>query len=136
MRAVNRITESDPAAKRRFFRADELEEYRSPMWQAVAPYRRPDLTRSAAALMKDAPAFGSACRRVTVEWPKSTEAAITTPSLNYQAWIGHAASALVLGCPEDLTRQAWRTLSDDEQRLANEAAMVAINAWRAAHAAQ
>jgi hypothetical protein len=68
-------------------------------------------------------------QRVIKEWPISCENALTDYSLNRKAWVGHAACALALGCPEDITRQAWKELTYEQQLLANKEADGAIKAW-------
>lgn len=74
--------------------------------------------------------YGKYMRRVVDEWPISTENALTDPHLNHRAWLGHAAAALALRCPEDITRQAWKYLTDEQKLLANQEADRAISAWR------
>jgi hypothetical protein len=68
-------------------------------------------------------------RRVTEEWRNSCVNALTDYSLNRRAWIGHAACALALRCPEDITRHAWSFLSNEQQILANKQANRAIQSW-------
>ena len=92
------------------------------------------LIQMASNLMKNPEAFEAACREVLTAWPNSVAAALTTPSMNYQAWIGHAAGAIAIGASEDLMRQGWRLLTEAEQLSANAAALVVIDDWRAANA--
>ena len=66
---------------------------------------------------------------VVNHWPVSCENALTDYSLNRKAWIGHAACALAINCPEDIVRQAWKELSYEQQLLANEEARKAIQVW-------
>lgn len=73
--------------------------------------------------------YGEYMRRVVREWTVSCENALTNSTLNKKAWIGHAACALALGCPEDITRLAWGYLSDEQRLLANEEAARAIRSW-------
>lgn len=77
--------------------------------------------------------YGSFMMRVIVEWPISCENALTDSALNQKAWIGHAACALALGCPEDITREAWGHLTDEQRLLANKEADRAIRCWRYAY---
>lgn len=77
--------------------------------------------------------YGSYMRRVIVEWPISCENALTDYSLNRRAWLGHAAVALALQLPEDVTREAWKHLSDEQQLLANKEASRAIQRWEHAY---
>ena len=73
--------------------------------------------------------YGRYMRRVTLEWPNSCINALTDYNLNRKAWIGHAATALALRCPEDITRQAWGLLTDEQRILANRQADRAIQSW-------
>lgn len=73
--------------------------------------------------------YGSYMRRVINEWPISCENAFTDPHLNHKAWLGHAACALYAKIPEDVTREAWRRLTHEQQLLANNQARAAIQSW-------
>ena len=73
--------------------------------------------------------YGRYMQRVTREWPNSCANALTDSNLNRRAWIGHAACALALRCPEDITRQAWSLLTDEQRILANGQADRAIQSW-------
>ena len=73
--------------------------------------------------------YGRYMQRVTLEWPNSCMNALTDYNLNRKAWIGHAACALALRCPEDITRQAWGLLTDEQRILANRQANRAIQSW-------
>ena len=77
----------------------------------------------------DAKLYGSYMLRVIREWPVSCENALTDNLLNKKAWVGHAAVALALGIPEDITRDAWGHLDDEQQLLANKEASRAIQTW-------
>lgn len=73
--------------------------------------------------------YGEYMTRVVNEWVFSCENALTDYHMNRKAWVGHAACALALRCPEDITRQAWKELSFEQQYLANQEASRAIRAW-------
>ena len=73
--------------------------------------------------------YGHYMVRVTNEWPISCENALTDHHLNRRAWLGHAACALYGRIPEDVTREAWRHLSNEQQLLANNQASKAIRDW-------
>ena len=73
--------------------------------------------------------YGRYMQRVTMEWPNSCLNALTDYNLNRKAWIGHAACALALRCPEDITRQAWGLLHNEQRILANRQAERTIYAW-------
>ena len=73
--------------------------------------------------------YGFYMTRVVNEWPVSCENALTDYYMNRKAWIGHAAVALALNMPEDITRQAWKGLNYEQQYLANKEAIRAISSW-------
>ena len=73
--------------------------------------------------------YGSYMLRVIKEWPISCENALTDNNLNKKAWVGHAACALAIGCPEHITREAWGHLAYEQQFLANKEADRAIWIW-------
>lgn len=78
--------------------------------------------------------YGSYMDRVIEEWPISCENALTDYNLNRRAWLGHAAVALALNIPEDITRKAWGVLTDEQRLLANREAERAIQQWEKSYA--
>lgn len=107
----------------------KCEEYRTNMWKSVPPVERQPIVDKSAALMIDVPAFKAAMVRTVHEWPHSCEAALTATVINHQAWLGHAGCAINHNAPEELTRLAWRTLTEEQQALANNAADEAKAIW-------
>lgn len=99
------------------------------MWKSVPVEDRDGYIKKSAELMIDTPAFFNAMCRAIDEWPNSCEAALTASTMNHQAWMGHAGCAINHDAPEDLTRLAWRTLSQHQQDKANDAADRAIAYW-------
>lgn len=73
--------------------------------------------------------YGAWMMRVIAEWPISCEHNLTDVSQNRRAWVGHAAVCLAIGIPEDVVREAWGSLTDEQRRLANLQADKAIKAW-------
>lgn len=82
----------------------------------------------------DAEQYGHYMMRVVNEWPISCENALTDYALSQKAWIGHAACALAMHCPEDIVRLAWGKLKDEQQFLANAKAARAIQEWSITYA--
>lgn len=78
--------------------------------------------------------YGKHMMRVIKEWPYSCENALTDNSINKKAWIGHAACALAMLCPEDIVRKAWGYLTDEQRLLANGQAIAAIGHWQSDYA--
>lgn len=113
--------------KRIWLPIDTWEEIGFNMWGEVAS-RRLHLQR-AVIFTGNHRLYGRYMQRVTVEWPNSCINALTDYNLNRKAWIGHAACALALRCPENITRQAWGLLTNEQRILANRKADRAIQSW-------
>lgn len=90
---------------------------------------RQPMIDASAALMLDCDAFERAMCLAVERWPFSCEAALTASVINHRAWLGHAGCAISHNAPEDLTRLAWRTLTQAQQDAANAAADRAIEYW-------
>lgn len=73
--------------------------------------------------------YGEHMKRVAKEWKHSCEHNLSNTTQNRRAWIGHAACALAFGCPEDITREAWKFLTESQQNEANDVADLAILEW-------
>lgn len=73
--------------------------------------------------------YGRFMMKVANEWIKSCEHNLSNTTQNRKAWIGHAACAFALGCPEDITREAWGHLNQEQQDKANGVAQEAIEYW-------
>lgn len=71
--------------------------------------------------------------KVADSWEYSCEHNLTDSGINKQAWIGHAACCLAIGCPEYITRQAWWHLTKQQQDDANKKADEAIRYWEDKH---
>jgi hypothetical protein len=106
----------------------EWEEVAHNMWGEATDKKT--ALETAIAFTGDHELYGQYMRRVCEEWPVSCENALTDPYLNQKAWVGHAAVALAHGIPEDITREAWRFLTDEQKYLANKEAEQAIKAWK------
>lgn len=122
--------------KRIFHRFELCEEFKTDMWRMVPIEKREALQEYSRNLMIEYDCFEQVCRKVVDEWPFSCESNLTASSINHQVWIGHAACAINHNAPEDITRLAWRTLTEEQQDLANLAADNAIEYWREKHIAK
>jgi hypothetical protein len=99
------------------------------MWRKVSAAERIELLENARVFTGDASLYGSWMIRVTVDWPISCEQNLGFMGQNRQAWIGHAACCHAIQCPEDVTRQAWWLLTQDQRDAANAVADESIEAW-------
>lgn len=113
--------------KRVYHPVEEWEEIAHNMWGRVDD--RAAMLALAIEFTGNHALYGEYMRQVVETWPISCENALTDENLNQKAWVGHAACALALGCPEDITRKAWGYLSDEQQLLANREATKAIAIW-------
>lgn len=73
--------------------------------------------------------YGSWMMKVAELWRHSCEHNLTKFDTNRKAWIGHAAVAMAIQCPEDIVREAWGHLTKEQQDQANAQAQRAIEHW-------
>jgi hypothetical protein len=99
------------------------------MWRRVWGKERAELLTQAIAFTGNAEDYGAAMLRVIEEFPIASEHNLTDLAQNRQAWIGHAACYLALDLPEDIVREAWGQLTQDQRDAANAVADIAIAAW-------
>jgi hypothetical protein len=103
------------------------EEVSHNMWGSVDD--REAYIQNAIAFTGNHKRYGKYMRRVVKEWKYSCEHNLSNITQNRRAWIGHAAAALALRCPEDIVREAWWHLTDQQRELANNEADKAIDIW-------
>lgn len=113
--------------KRVWVRCELWEELTHNMWGTVDS--RAEYLQKAIEFTGNHRLYGSYMIRVVNEWKHSCLNALTDDSLNQKAWVGHAACALAIRCPEYITRQAWGYLSNVQRELANIQAKKAIQLW-------
>ena len=107
------------------------EEVKRNMWGDCS--HRKTWLQIAIAFTGNADLYGEWMRKVADSWPNSCEHNLTK-SGDKRPWIGHAAVALAIGCPEDIVREAWAHLSEEQQIKANKKAEEAIEYWRGKNA--
>lgn len=114
----------------------DWEDYQNGMWRSVYGEERKALLAKAIKFTGNAELYGSYMARVIQEWPVGCEHNLTDTGSNRKAWIGHAACCLAIGCPEDITREAWGHLTTQQQDEANLQAQKYIEIWEANHEAK
>ena len=119
--------------KRVYHHFSKCEEFTGGMWRKVSGKEREKLLQAAADLMKDSTAFKVAMIQAVEQWPYSCEQNLTASSINHKAWMGHAGCCIAINSPEEVTRLAWHTLTEDEQDKANAVADEAIEIWRSGY---
>jgi hypothetical protein len=90
--------------------------------------------KRAIAFTADHELYGSWMLKVADQWQYSCEHHLTKLETNRKPWIGHAAVALAIQCPEDIVREAWGHLSKEQQDAANHKAKTAIEYWEMTYA--
>lgn len=111
----------------------DWEDWRAGMWRVVSGKERKQLFEKAIAFTGNAELYGSYMRRVIVEWPKACEHNLTERSMNRLAWVGHAATCLAIGAPEDVTREAWAFLTHQQRTDADAQALDSVSQWERMH---
>ena len=114
---------------REYVRVELWEEVPANMWGEVAD--NDAAIEAAVKFTGDHNLYGAYMERVISEWPNSCRNALTDYQINRKAWLGHAAVAMALRIPEDITRIAWGMLTDEQRILANKEAARFIAAWEA-----
>jgi hypothetical protein len=103
------------------------EEYEHNMWGAVND--RAKFLKLAIKFTGDHKLYGRFMIQVIQKWKYSCEHNLSNLTQNRRAWIGHAACAIAHQIPEDIVREAWSHLTEEQQYLANKEADRAIEAW-------
>lgn len=99
------------------------------MWDATPSEDRVELLAQAIKFTGNAKLYGEWMLKVLDQWPVSCEQNLSNISANRRAWIGHAASYLAVKATEDVTREAWGHLTQEQQDEANGMADEAIREW-------
>ena len=105
------------------------EDYQFGMWQKIPSYAERSYLKAAMEFTGDAELYGKYMIRAINEWPFGCEHNLSCAGMNRQAWIGHAATCIAIGCPEYITRLAWHQLTQEQQDKANAKADIAIKIW-------
>lgn len=121
--------------KRIYYPYNDWEEVKFGMYKAVTgevPRKR--LLKKAIELLSNPEKLKAYMAQTVTFWPCSTERNLTTPGLNKQAWLGQAACCLYGNVPDDITKEAWSTLNDEQKALANDAADQVYQKWETDYA--
>lgn len=68
-------------------------------------------------------------KEVTVRWKVATEHVFTNITCNRKSWLGQSACHLFAGVKEDETREAWKYLTIEQRKKANDIAKEVIKEW-------
>lgn len=114
-----------------FFHYTQWEDYKNGMYRIFSgtDNERLGLVSSARELLGNPEQLLHEMVTVAFEWPISASVNLSNASRNRQAWLGQAACCHFSGCPEELTREAWNTITQDQQKAANDVADRVSLAW-------
>ena len=115
--------------KRVYHHYTKCEEYQSTMWKDIDSKQKHLLMNLSIDLLSNPDRFYDTCLEIIKNWIYSCEANFTAPTINSQAWLGAAACAINHGANEEVTKLAWRQLTQDQQLEANLIADKVINLW-------
>lgn len=116
--------------KRIYHHFSKCEEFKSIMWQSSLGIDKEEKISQCVKFMSDCDVFESFMIAVINEWPISCEANLTNSGINQVAWLGQAAAAIGIECPEDITKEAWGKLTQEQMDSANNAAKRQIKKWK------
>lgn len=110
------------------------EDYQNGMYRTLSGDEKREYLKTATDFTGNAELYGSWMLKVLEAWPVSCEQNLTDTGMNRRAWVGHAACCLATSCPEDITREAWGSLTQQQQDDANAKADQAIAIWESRYA--
>jgi hypothetical protein len=110
------------------------EDFQNGMYRTINGQERKEYLDRAIKFTGDHELYGASMLEVVKHWPVSCEQNLSSITMNRQAWIGHAGCCLAIGCPDDITREAWGNLTQEQQDLANAKADEAIALWEVEYA--
>lgn len=111
----------------------EWEDWLSGMWCKVEASEVDELLKCAIEFTGDWQRYGAAMREVVFAWPRTMLNHLTNSSINQRAFVGHCAVCFKIQIPENVTRAAWKHLTDEQRLNADKAAQQAIDSWKIWH---
>lgn len=105
------------------------EDWQNGMWRDVSGDDRMKYLEQAIEFTGDYKLYGKWMKIAVKKWAYSCLHNLSNTSINRQAFIGHCACCLAIGCPEHITRLAWHRLTQKQQDDANKQADEAIALW-------
>ncbi len=88
-----------------------------------------DLQAECRALLADEDCFREAAVEMLREWPEAARHNLVRLVSGKNAWLGQATCCYSLGASAQTVRDAWGTLTNDEQRAANRVAVEVRERW-------
>ncbi len=92
------------------------------MWRSLPKEQEEEVLCKAIEFTGNHELYGDAMKKVIFLWENSMKHFLSNPSVNKKAYIGHCAAQYAINCPEYITRQAWKHLSENQRILADKVA--------------
>jgi hypothetical protein len=115
--------------KRIYHNYNKWEDWQNGMYSTKNTDNDKNLIREARMLLSSSSGFCEVAEKMVDKWQYSSEQNLTDRSRNRRAWIGQASCCFGLGASEQLTKIAWRKLSQERQNVANNVAEFVIKNW-------
>lgn len=107
----------------------EWEDWKIGMWNKLAKDKEPEMLIKAINFTGNHIKYGEAMAKVIISWPRTMLNSLSNVSINRKAFLGHCACTYEFGCPEYITRMAWRELNNNQRYEADKVAQLNINKW-------
>lgn len=105
------------------------EDWHNGMWNKMEKEQESEMLQKSIEFTGNWLLYGAAMIKVVELWPLTMLNNLTNPSINKRAFLGHCACCMEIGCPEYITRMAWRQLTDRQRFDADEIAQIVIEEW-------
>jgi hypothetical protein len=93
----------------------EWEDYKNGMWRKLPKEDESNMLTKCIEFTGDWRKYGEAMRKVIEAWPKTMLNSLSNKSQNRRAFVGHCACSFEFDCPEYITRQAWKELTNQQR---------------------
>lgn len=108
----------------------DWEDWKHGMWRKLPKEQEAEMLERCIEFTGNWVLYGEWMQRVVQEWPLTMLNSLTNPSVNKRAFIGHCACSLAFGCPEYITRMAWKELTDQQRLDADDIAEITYHEWK------
>lgn len=105
------------------------EDWHNGMWNKIEKEQESEMLQKSIEFTGNWVLYGAAMIKVVELWPLTMLNNLTNPSINKRAFLGHCACCMEIGCPEYITRMAWKQLTDRQRFDADEIAQIVIDEW-------
>lgn len=116
--------------KRKYYNYKLWEDIKHGMYQIPKDQEKQQLILKAKELLSNPYQLFKSMKHCTNTWVISCQVNFTNPSCNHQAWLGQAACCFKHRVPENLVREAWNQLNQEQQLAANTVADILIFEWK------